>query len=260
MSRLRAVGRLLFIHLNRGESMMKSFAVLVLAVAVVASGGIAQTTAGPSSRDPEIIASGRGETHLPPTFAIVMIAVSTRAGSATDAASQNATKVASTLSALRGAGVDAADVSNEGYNVEQAYNEKSQRAGFTARNSIRVRVPNVDQVGRIIDAALGGGATDISSVQFGAASVEDARRAAMTEAVRQARADAEIIASAAGGRLGRLISLSAASGMPPGYGPYTLEARLTSGGSAVPTVLSPRDLLVSAQASGRWEFVPGASR
>jgi uncharacterized protein len=241
--------------------MMKSFAFVALAVSVIASSGFAQTTVGPSSRDPEITASGRGETHLPPTFAIVMIAVSTRAGSATEAASQNATKVASTLSALRGAGVAAEDVSNEGYNVEQAYNEKSQRAGFTARNSIRVRVPNVDQVGRIIDAALTGGATDISSVQFGAASIEDARRAAMTEAVRQARADAEIIASAAGGRLGRLISLSAVSGMPPGYGPFTLDARLTSAaGSAVPTVLSPRDLLVSAQASGRWEFVPGASR
>ncbi|HKC82127.1 MAG TPA: SIMPL domain-containing protein [Gemmatimonadaceae bacterium] len=241
--------------------MMKAFGFVALAVSVIASAGLAQTSAGPSSREPEITATGWGETHLPPTFAIVMIAVSTRAGSATEAASQNATKVASTVSSLRNAGVGPDDVSNEGYNVEQAYNEKSQRVGFTARNSIRVRVPNVDQVGKIIDAALAGGATDISSVNFGAASIEDARRAAMTEAVRQARADAEIIASAAGGRLGRLISLSAASGLPPGYGPFMLEARLTSaGGSAVPTVLSPRDLLVSAQASGRWEFVPGPSR
>jgi uncharacterized protein YggE len=241
--------------------MMKSFGLVALAVSVIASAGIAPTTAGPSSREPEITATGRGETHLPPTFAIVMIAVSTRAGSATEAAAQNASKVASTLSSLRGAGVAADDVSNEGYNVEQAYNEKSQRAGFTARNSIRVRVPSVEKVGRIIDAALAGGATDISSVQFGAASMEEARRAAMTEAVRQARADAEIIASAAGGRLGRLISLSAASGMPPGYGPFMLEARLTAAaGSAVPTVLSPRDLLVSAQASGRWEFLPAPSR
>jgi uncharacterized protein YggE len=240
--------------------MLKSFVPAVLLVCLIASTGVAQTTAvGPSAREPEITATGRGETHLPPTFAVVMIAVSTRAGSATQAATQNAAKVASTLSSLRGAGVAAEDVSNEGYNVEQAYNEKSQRTGFTARNSIRVRVPSVDQVGRIIDAALAGGATDISSVQFGAASIEDARRAAMTEAVRQARADAEIIARAAGGRLGRLISLSAASGMPPGYGPYLQEVRLTAAMGPVPTVLSPRDLLVSAQASGRWEFVAGAS-
>lgn len=241
--------------------MLKSFLPVVLSVAVVAGTGLAQTTpVGPSAREPEITASGRGETYLPPTFAVVTVAVSTRAGSAGDAASQNAAKIASTLSSLRAAGVAPTDVSNEGYNVEQAYNEKSQRTGFTARNSIRVRVPAVDQVGRIIDAALAGGATDVPSVQFGAASIEDARRAAMSEAVRQARADAEIIAKAAGGSLGRLIWLSASSGMPPGYGPYMMEARLTSAMSSVPTVLSPRDLLVSAQASGRWEFVAGPSR
>jgi len=238
---------------------MKTFGFVVLAASLVANLGIAQLTPTSSAREPEITAIGRGETHLPPTFAIVMVGVSTRAGSATEAASQNAAKVASTLSSLREAGAAAEDVSNEGYNVEQAYNEKNQRSGFTARNSIRVRVPRVDQVGRIIDAALGGGATDISSVQFGAASIEDARRAAMTAAVQQARADAEVIARAAGGRLGRLISLSANSGMPPGYGPY-MEARLTASDGGVPTVLSPRDLLVTAQASGRWEFVPGPSR
>jgi uncharacterized protein len=240
--------------------MMKTFGFVAVAVSMIANMGIAQVTSGSSAREPEITATGRGETHLPPTFAVVMIAVSTRAGSATEAASQNAAKVASTLSSLRGAGAAAEDVSNEGYNVEQAYNEKSQRAGFTARNSIRVRVPTVDQVGKIIDAALSGGATDISSVQFGAASIEDARRAAMTEAVQQARADAEVIARAAGGRLGRLISLSAGSGMPPGYGPYNMEARLTSAMASVPTVVSPRDLIVTAQASGRWEFVAGPSR
>ncbi|MDP9278885.1 MAG: SIMPL domain-containing protein [Gemmatimonadota bacterium] len=239
--------------------MMKTFGFVALAALMIANAGTAQLTAGATAREPEITAIGRGETHLPPTFASIMLAVSTRAGSATEAASQNAAKVASTMKSLREAGVAAEEVSNEGYNVEQAYNDKSQRVGFTARNSLRVRVPKVDQVGRILDAALGGGATDISSVQFGAESMEDARRAAMTEAVRQARADAEVIALAAGGRLGRLISLSANSGLPPGYGSY-LEARLTSSIAAAPTVVSPRDLVVSAQAAGRWEFVPGTSR
>ncbi|MEX2109661.1 MAG: SIMPL domain-containing protein [Gemmatimonadaceae bacterium] len=241
--------------------MVKTFVPVVLCACLIGNSGVAQTTAGgPSAREPEITATGRGETHLPPTFAVVMIAVTTRAGSATDAASQNAAKVASTLSSLRAAGVTGDDLSNEGYSVEQAHDERNRRAGFTARNSIRARVSRVDQVGRIIDAALAGGATDISSVHFGAASMEDARRTAMTEAVRHARADAEIIARAAGGTLGRLISLSAGSGMPPGYGPFMLEARLTSAVSGTPTILSPRDLTVTAHANGRWEFVPGATR
>src|SRR5512132_2163215 len=126
---------------------MKTFAFVVLAVSTIARAGTAQLAVGASAREPEITAIGRGETHLPPTFAIIMLAVSTRAGSATEAASQNAAKVASTMKSLREAGVAAEDISNEGYNVEQAYNEKSQRVGFTARNSLRVRVPKVDQVG-----------------------------------------------------------------------------------------------------------------
>jgi uncharacterized protein YggE len=238
--------------------MMRLVVSAIVAVCLAGSAGAQAAMSSPSPREPEVSATGRGETRLAPTFAVLMITVSTRAGSATEAASQNAAKVASTLSSVRSAGVAAEDLSNEGYSVEPAFDDKGRRDGFAARNSIRARINSVDQVGRTIDAALAGGATEIPSVQFGAAGMEDARHAAMTEAVRQARADAEIIASAAGGRLGRLISLSAGSGMPPGFSSYAVLT--SSGGGPVPTVLSPRDLTVSAQASGRWEFIPGTSR
>jgi hypothetical protein len=231
-----------------------------LAIDVSAVG--AQTfSPGPTAREPEITASGHGETHLPPTFAVVMIGVTTRAGTAADAAAQNAAKVASTLAALRQAGVAVDDLTNQGYSIEQAYEDNGRRrGGFTARNSIRARVNGVDQVGKVIDAAVNGGAGEINSVQFGAPNIEEARRAAMTEAVKQARADAAVLASAAGGTLGRLITLSSSSSFPPGYGSFQLESVVVTGASSVPTVLSPQDLTVSAQALGRWEFIPGASR
>jgi uncharacterized protein len=216
---------------------------------------------GPTAREPEITASGHGETHLPPTFAVVMIGVTTRAGTAAEAATQNAAKVASTLAALRQAGVAADDLTNQGYSIEQAYEDNGRkRGGFTARNTIRARVNSVDQVGNVIDAAVNGGAGEINSVQFGAPNIEEARRAAMTEAVKQARADAAVLASAAGGTLGRLITLSSSSSFPPGYGSFQLEGAVLTSASSVPTVISPRDLTVSAQALGRWEFIPGASR
>jgi uncharacterized protein YggE len=229
----------------------------------IARAGEAQTVSqGPTAREPEITAAGRGESHLAPTFAVVMIGVTTRAGTAAEAAAQNAAKVASTLAALRQAGVAADDLTNQGYSIEQAYEENGRRrGGFTARNTIRARVNSVDQVGKVIDAAVNGGAGEINSVQFGAPNIEEARRSAMTEAVKQARADAAVLASAAGGTLGRLITLSSSSSFPPGYGSVQLDAVLLSGASSsVPTVLSPRELTVSAQALGRWEFIPAASR
>ena len=232
-----------------------------LAIDVSAVGAQTVSPGGPTAREPEITATGRGETHLAPTFAVVMIGVTTRAATAAEAAAQNAAKVASTLAALRQAGVAAEDLTNQGYSIEQAYEDNGRRrGGFTARNTIRARVNSVDQVGKVIDAALSGGAGEINSVQFGAPNIEEARRAAMTEAVKQARTDAAVLASAAGGTLGRLITLSSSSSFPNGYGPIQLDAVVLTGGSSVPTVISPRDLTVSAQALGRWEFIPGASR
>jgi len=190
-----------------------------------------------------------------------MIGVTTRAGTAAEAAAQNAGKVASTLAAVRQAGVAAEDLMNQGYSIEQAYEDNGRRrGGFTARNSIRARVNSVDQVGKIIDAAVGGGAGEINSVQFSAPNIEEARRGAMTEAVKQARADAAVLAAAAGGTLGRLITLSSSSSFPPGYASAQLEAGVVTSALSVPTVVSPRELTVSAQAFGRWEFIPGASR
>jgi uncharacterized protein len=226
----------------------------------VSAVGAQSFSPGPTAREPEITASGHGETHLAPTFAVVMIGVTTRAGTAAEAATQNAAKVASTLAAVRQAGVAAEDLTNQGYSIEQAYEENGRRrGGFTARNTIRARVNSVDRVGEVIDAAVGGGAGEINSVQFGAPNIEDARRAAMTEAVKQARADAAVLATAAGGTLGRLITLSSSSGIP-GYGSVQLEAVVVTSASSVPTVISPRELTVSAQALGRWEFIPGSSR
>ncbi len=229
----------------------------------IASAGEAQTVSpGPTAREPEITATGRGESHLAPTFAVVMIGVTTRAGTAAEAAAQNAAKVASTLAALRQAGVAVDDLTNQGYSIEQAYEDNGRRrGGFTARNTIRTRVSSVDRVGKVIDAAVNGGAGEINSVQFGAPNIEEARRSAMTEAVKQARADAAVLASAAGGTLGRLITLSSSSSFPPGYGSVQMDAvLLSSASSSVPTVLSPRELTISAQALGRWEFIPAASR
>jgi uncharacterized protein YggE len=239
---------------------MRSLALGALLTSAIATSAEAQFPASGSARDPEITVIGVGETRLTPTFAVVMIAVTTRANTAAEAAAQNAAKVASTFSAVRAAGVTAENLTNQGYSVEQGYDDKGRRNGFAARNSIRAQIEGTEQAGKVIDAALAGGATDIASVQFGAPHLEEARRTAMTEAVRQARADAETLARAAGGSLGRLISLSAGASMPREYGQMVQLTSAMTAGPSVPTVLSPRELIVNAQATARWEFIPGPAR
>jgi len=205
-------------------------------------------------RVPEIMASGRGEIRVSPTNAVVLFTVENSGRSADLAASDNARSSQETIKSLKSAGVKENEISNGGYSLSQHF-ENGRPRGFIARNMIRVDIP-VANVGKAIDAAVETGATNVSPIQFRAAEVNGPRRDALRMAVQEARRDAEAIAEASGGSLGRLLSMTS-------YFNPAIMARAASdvvlqgaGGGYTPTDLRPSDLTVIATASGRWEFVP----
>jgi len=104
----------------------------------------------------------------------------------------------------------------------------------------------------------------VSGVQFLASNTDDARRSAMTEAVRQARLDADAMARAAGGTLGRLIALNSGGISQPIYnagGNAQLQSVVVTSAPALPpTTIVPGELVVTAQVFGRWQFVGGPAR
>lgn len=249
--------------------MRRSLVVSIMAICAFASGAIAQVVPGPSAKEPELTTSGRGETRLVPDYAYVTIGVTNQAQNAVDASSENARRFESILGALRSFGLNERELLTSRYNLTQNYeypkNSQPRPSGFAARSSIRAEVHKLSDLGKLIDAVIASGATEISGVQFLATNTDDARRSAMTEAVRQSKADADAMARAAGGTLGRLISLNSGGISQPFYnvlGTGHLEtAVLTSAGAQIPsTSIVPGELIVSAQVFARWEFVSGPSR
>jgi len=229
-----------------------------------AAGAQAATSSG-SAREPEITASGRGEVKLAPTYAILTVNVATRAIVAVEAASQNARRVQDVMNGLRSAGLADKDISTSGYRLEQNYeyphNAEPKPSGFIATTTIRAEVRPLENLGKTIDAAINGGATGVSGIQFLASNTEEARRSAMAEAVRQARAEAEVIARAAGGSLGRLIALNSGGVSQPN--PREMNYAVLTSSMAPPpppTNIVPGELNITAMVFGRWEFIPGASR
>jgi len=239
--------------------------VMSLSICAFSSGSIAQIPA-PSAKEPELTASGRGETRLAPDYAYVTIGVTSQAPNAVDAASENARRVESILGALHSFGLTDRQLLTSRYNLTQNYeypkNAPPKPSGFTARSTIRAEVRRLEDLGKLIDASIASGATEVSGVQFLASNTDEARRSAMTEAVKQARADADAMARAAGGSLGRVIALNAGGISQPMYNVrenmQLMSAVATS--ASVPTSIVPGDLIVTAQVFGRWEFVAGPSR
>lgn len=78
---------------------------------------------------------------------------------------------------------------------------------YRAHDAVEVRIRDLSKVGPAIDTAFAHGVADISGIRFTASDVSAAREEALRDATRSARRQAEAIADAGGGRLGRTLWL-----------------------------------------------------
>lgn len=232
---------------------------LLLAGTVVlsASQSHAQATAR-NDAVPEISTTGRGEIRIAPDRATVLISVETHASSAAAASSASSQITNATIKAVKAAMTPQDLVTTQSFSVTPDY-QKGKPSGFGARNTIRVDLRDIVRLGPVIDASLTAGATQVSQVQFTSSVAAETRRKALKLAVAEARADAEALAEAAGGSVGKLLSVSAGpSNVPMGRFDQVVVTSLASsmGGQLAPPPIFPDDLTVSTFASTRWEFIP----
>jgi uncharacterized protein YggE len=224
---------------------------------------VAGPQAVPQEVPPFIEVSGSGTATVSPDVAYASFAVETRADAAGDAASRNATAMDAVVRALRGAGIEGLRVETYGYNLQPQYAYPTQQSdnrtrvidGYTAMNNVRVKVPDVNAVGRVIDAAIGAGANRVSSLSFEASNTEAARQEALTQAVRAARVQAATIADALGRRLGPALEVhgGTSDNLPrPNMG----GAVMMRAAEAVPTPIEASDQTVTASVTIRFALGP----
>src|SRR5687768_12249613 len=233
------------------------------AFAAVASSGTARAQESSRPIVPQIMTSAHGEVRVSPDKATISIGVQTRAATAAAAAGQNSQKQRAVIDAIKARGIPAEQISTSSFNVipETRYDREGQQAprttSYLVMNTVTVELKRVDQVGPVIDASLAAGANQINSLAFGVQNADSARRVALASAMAKARADAEVMARAAGGTLGPLIEATAMDiGAPrPMY--MRAEAAMAADKS-VP--VEPGQETISAGISARWQFLSGAPR
>ena len=241
--------------------MHRMIAAALVAVSFFAAPALAQEA---RPQVPQIIVSANGEVKVAPDKATVQIGVQSRAATAAAASQANAQKQRAVIDAIKARGVPADQITTSNFNVipETRYDREGQQAPRTTSylviNSVNVELKRVDLAGAVIDAALAAGANQINSLSFGVQNADSARRAALTIAVLKARADAEVIARAAGGSLGPMIEMIAneTSVRPPM--PFT-DMRVMAAKAEATPIESGMET-VSAMVSAKWTFLPGSGR
>jgi hypothetical protein len=206
-------------------------------------------------RASEIVTTGLGSVSLPPDRAILTFVVEGRGNSAAAASAQHAARLAMTMDALERAGFPRDSIRRESYVVGPDYDYADGRklVGYEARSTLRVAAHDLARLGTVIDAAIAGGASRVLNTEFASDTAAAARSHALSMAYRDARADAEALAAAAGGRLGEVLSLST-SPRPRGLSGVVLaEARIEVDAPQV-----ARNVVVAVEVEVRWRFVPGS--
>lgn len=217
---------------------------------------MAQDTSSPS---PQIVTSASGEAKVVPDRGHIYFAVETRAKTAAQAGADNARVQTAVIDAIKAKGVAAQHITTSGYSLgpEEEYPKGERKLlGYIARNTIVVDVQRLDQLGSLIDVALGAGANNVGGISYYSTELESARRSALERAVARAKGDAEVLARAAGGSLGSLIELSVAN-----YGsPRPMMAMVATGARAMadtPTPVEVGEQSVSVNVTARWSYVAG---
>jgi uncharacterized protein YggE len=218
----------------------------------------AETTPPSGPPPPQIVATATGEARLRPDRAKILVGVQTRGKTAAAAARDNNTRQQAMIEAIVAAGVPGEQISTENYNVsaDTRIRQPGQDpvvVGYVVTNVVHVEVRRTDQVGPVIDAALGKGANQINGVAWFSSNTDVARRLALSDAVAKARGDAEAMARAAGGKLGPLLEIATTDddgGPRPMYtGGVAVRA------ASAPTPIEPGELTVQVRVSARWRFV-----
>jgi uncharacterized protein YggE len=227
-------------------------ALLVLAVAVP---GIGQEQ-GPRPRPPamwppeppSITVVGEGRAAARPDTAEVSAGVVTQAGTAAQALTQNSVAMDRVLRAVTAVGIADRDVQTATVNVVPMRRTGRQEpsppdiVGYEVSNQVRIRVRDLTNLGRVLDALVQEGANVLGGISFSVAEPAPVLDQARTKAMADARRRAELYAQAAGVKVGPVLSIREA---PPGIPRFGAEMPRAMAVTAVPVAPGEQEFQAS---------------
>jgi uncharacterized protein len=197
---------------------MKSIIGLAAAMAAALPSGVMAEVTGPNINGTRLDIVAQGSVKRVPDVAIISAGVMTTARDAKSAMAANATAMTRVLAALRSAGVAERDMSTAQIGLSPQYRYADNQApvvtGYQANNSVTVRFRDIAKSGAILDALVSAGSNQISGPTLTIDKPEAAMDEARTDAIKSARARAELYAKAAGLTVKRIVAISESANMP----------------------------------------------
>ena len=157
--------------------------------------------------------TGKGEVMVKPYFLFSKISVEKDAATDAKASKKNVNKMHDVLTVVKTTIGKEDKVTTIGYNLSPRYEynkttRKSELIGYRASNRLNVETKKIKKLGDIIDKSINAGANRVDSLRFGTSKQHEYRREALVKAVQDAKKTAEIVASASGVKILKILNIS----------------------------------------------------
>lgn len=234
----------------------KPFLVILMLIAMVL---LVTGVHAAENSDRVIITSGSSEVKVTPDRAQVTVSVQTENADVKVAQSENADRMDAVIKAIKAVGIADADIRTSGYSIYPVYDDTSSIFGrkvktYRVTNSVQVTIRDVTKTGEVIDAAVAAGANQVDSIMFMVSEEleQSLRNEVLGKAVRKARADADIVAAAAGVTITGVKEINVGSYYPPVYYENARSAGMDTKAVSAPTPVEPGQVTISAQISATY--------
>lgn len=236
---------------------MKKWIAAVLALALML--GLSALAEGAS-----ISAHGVGTVGMTADHAVISFGVRRSSTDIAEAQTYVNDTLSLALDRLREKGVTDEDIFTRDIRISEDYSYSSdglfdQKQPYIVENNVSVTIRDIDRVGECMDAVFAAGVNSFTELRFAASDTKKEQQRAMALAVEDARTRAEVLAQAAGMKLGAVLSIadSGESGFyyPMSNGLYEKE-EVTSDARGFANMVFNTDLQISATATIVYELLP----
>ena len=207
---------------------------------------------------PELTVHGTGIVGMEPDIATIIFGARERATEVSQAQSRVNEHLNASIEALKEMGISEENIHTNGLYIYQDYSE-GEDVFYVAENTISVDIRDIENVGKYIDAVFEAGANTFNDLSFSVSNSADERQRALELAVEDARKKAEVLAAAAGMKLGKIESLQE-DNTSVGGNYYTsndgMYARGKESVASAPTMVLADQVQVYASVTIEFELEP----
>ncbi len=215
------------------------------------------SSTAPGANPRQVTVVGSGQVQGVPDTLTVKVGIEFTSPDVTAAMDQTNDRQQAVINALVGTGLDRQNISTTQVTLTPQYsnpgpNGTATITGYRAINAIEVKIHPADTASRMLALIVGtgGDATRITSVSYSIADDSQLVKDARTRAFNDARNRAEQYAQLSGLKLGKVLSISEATGGTPAAGVPFAPTRAMP--TAVP--LEPGQQTVSFSVTAAWEL------